>query len=85
MSGQAQIAKEAIKRDKKYRPPTGTVHNIDGDRVDLRILNAPGIIRHVEVIGSADKLRVGDIVTLQWRENDSRPVVLQYDSYQGGD
>ena len=50
------------------------IHAIDGGRVDIRIGSSPNAIRNVAVIGDADALKLGQEVSITWKEG--RPVVL---------
>lgn len=52
-----------------------TIHAIDGNRVHLRLGNAPNLIRHVEVAGDVSALAPGQEVPILWKDN--RPVVVQ--------
>jgi hypothetical protein len=52
----------------------GIIHAIDGDRVDIQLLNSPGIIRNCEVQGDMSVLQLDQQVALRWR--DGRPVVM---------
>jgi hypothetical protein len=64
-----------IERQRDKRPVSALVHAVDGRHVDIRLENSSSVVRHVDVVGDADSVDVGDTVRLVW-ENDGRPVVL---------
>jgi hypothetical protein len=64
-----------IVNDQTARSAKAIVHSVDCDRVNITLGNTSTLVRGVEVVGDARKIRAGSVVPLTWRED--RPVVLQ--------
>lgn len=68
-----QIVKQMMARSQRDQPARAIIHAVDGNRVDIRIPGSPGVMRHVEVVGNIEDLRVEDSVMIQW--DHGRPQV----------
>lgn len=69
-----KVVQQMQRRQRRDKPARALIHAIDERRVDIRVPGSPGVMRHVEVVGSVNDLKIGQSVAIQWEHG--RPVVM---------
>jgi len=75
------VVEQIVSRSEISRATEAIIHSIDADRVDIRLRNSSGIIRHVRVLGDIGDLQIGQDVAIRWRDN--RPEVMVANAASG--
>jgi hypothetical protein len=78
----ANKVRSIINEDKGPHPTEGTVHAIDGTRIDVYVASASMVIRNVPVIGDVNGFAPGMTVRLTWKDNRPTATVVAATSVQ---
>ena len=71
-----QIVKQMMERSERPLPTRAEVYAVDPPRIDIMIPGSSAVIRHVEVVGEIEKLRVGDSVALRWEHGRPQAMLV---------
>lgn len=80
-----QTVKQIIDRQEVKKPSRATVYSIDGRRIDVYVPGSPGIMRHIEVVGEIERLRVGVTVALRWEHDRPQAMIVAEAGTDPGD
>jgi hypothetical protein len=80
-----QTVKQIMDRQEVKRPTRATVYAIDGKRIDVYVPGSPSVMKHIEVVGEIERIRVGDSVALRWEHDRPQAMVVAEAGTDPGD